>query len=66
MLLTQLPDDYEELAYKRIEEYPSGKNAPRLTSDFLFHHTPEGKDFWWAVNDAITESELPEIPDTDE
>lgn len=67
MRISQLPQKYQKLAIKRMNEYrpvPVDRRVPidRVVYAFCWESTPEGYDFWNLVENANKEGELPPFP----
>ena len=63
MKISELPEPYKTLAEKRRrEDDEPNTEIDDLIAAFEWSHTPEGIDFWDAVDNALSEKELPPIP----
>lgn len=61
MRISQLPEKYKKLAIKRMNEYRTD-SVDRVVFAFCWESTPEGCDFWYLVENANKEGELPPFP----
>lgn len=62
MNISDLPEDYRELAETRREELGVDPEADSLAAAFDWPDSPEGAYFWIQCHNASDKSDLPPLP----
>ena len=63
MTFSELPKEYQELEQGFGLKADLDHHFDNLCMRFLYQHTPQGHDFWLQCARAITNEDLPKIPE---